>query len=51
MQDSVADASAEPFGGVEQFGLGREGGAEGIEEYLTTRYIGIVAPAPDRPPP
>jgi succinate-semialdehyde dehydrogenase/glutarate-semialdehyde dehydrogenase len=35
---------AAPFGGVKQSGLGREGGLEGIEEYLETRYIGIADP-------
>ena len=35
---------AAPFGGVKQSGLGREGGAEGIEEYLETRYVGIADP-------
>ena len=34
----VSNAAA-PFGGVKQSGLGREGGAEGIEEYLETRYV------------
>ena len=32
---------AAPFGGVKWSGLGREGGAEGIEEYLETKYVGI----------
>jgi succinate-semialdehyde dehydrogenase/glutarate-semialdehyde dehydrogenase len=27
-----------PFGGVKQSGLGREGGFEGIHEYLSTKY-------------
>lgn len=35
---------AAPFGGVKQSGLGREGGTEGIEEYLYTQYIGIADP-------
>ena len=34
----VSNAAA-PFGGVKASGLGREGGAEGIEEYLETRYV------------
>ncbi|MBW7922915.1 MAG: NAD-dependent succinate-semialdehyde dehydrogenase [Rubellimicrobium sp.] len=28
-----------PFGGVKQSGLGREGGRQGIEDYLETKYI------------
>lgn len=32
---------AAPFGGVKQSGLGREGGAESIEEFLTTKYVAI----------
>ncbi|WP_269915102.1 NAD-dependent succinate-semialdehyde dehydrogenase [Acinetobacter sp. HY1485] len=28
-----------PFGGIKQSGLGREGGQEGIEEYLETKYL------------
>ena len=36
----VSDPAA-PFGGVKQSGFGREGGAEGIEEYLETKYVGI----------
>ncbi|WP_207454616.1 NAD-dependent succinate-semialdehyde dehydrogenase [Desertivibrio insolitus] len=33
----VSNASA-PFGGVKQSGIGREGGFEGINEYLETKY-------------
>jgi succinate-semialdehyde dehydrogenase/glutarate-semialdehyde dehydrogenase len=32
---------AAPFGGVKASGFGREGGFEGIEEYLDTTYVGI----------
>ncbi|MFM2233638.1 MAG: succinate-semialdehyde dehydrogenase, partial [Actinomycetota bacterium] len=34
----VSDPSA-PFGGVKQSGLGREGGYEGIDEYLEIKYV------------
>jgi succinate-semialdehyde dehydrogenase/glutarate-semialdehyde dehydrogenase len=34
---------AAPFGGVKASGFGREGGFEGIEEYLETKYVGISA--------
>ena len=40
----VVSNAAAPFGGVKQSGLGREGGAEGIEEYLYTQYVGISDP-------
>jgi succinate-semialdehyde dehydrogenase / glutarate-semialdehyde dehydrogenase len=34
----VVSNAAAPFGGVKQSGLGREGGREGIYEYLETKY-------------
>ena len=34
----VVSNAAAPFGGIKQSGLGREGGAEGISEYLETKY-------------
>ncbi|MFT4127069.1 MAG: NAD-dependent succinate-semialdehyde dehydrogenase, partial [Gordonia sp. (in: high G+C Gram-positive bacteria)] len=37
----ISDVAA-PFGGVKQSGIGREGGAEGIAEYLTTKYIALT---------
>jgi succinate-semialdehyde dehydrogenase/glutarate-semialdehyde dehydrogenase len=40
----VVSNAAAPFGGIKQSGLGREGGLEGIEEYLYTQYIGIADP-------
>jgi succinate-semialdehyde dehydrogenase/glutarate-semialdehyde dehydrogenase len=36
---AVADPAA-PFGGSKASGLGREGGFEGIDEYLERKYIG-----------
>jgi succinate-semialdehyde dehydrogenase/glutarate-semialdehyde dehydrogenase len=36
----ISDPAA-PFGGVKQSGLGREGGFDGIHEYLETKYIGV----------
>ena len=38
LNTGVVSNAAAPFGGVKQSGLGREGGAEGILEYLTTTY-------------
>ncbi|WP_417561759.1 NAD-dependent succinate-semialdehyde dehydrogenase [Microbacterium sp.] len=34
----VVSNAAAPFGGVKQSGMGREGGPEGIHEYLSTKY-------------
>jgi succinate-semialdehyde dehydrogenase/glutarate-semialdehyde dehydrogenase len=39
-QGMVSNAGA-PFGGVKQSGFGREGGPEGMEEYLETKYIAM----------
>lgn len=40
----VISNAAAPFGGVKQSGMGREGGAEGIEEYTSVQYLGIRDP-------
>jgi succinate-semialdehyde dehydrogenase/glutarate-semialdehyde dehydrogenase len=37
----VISNPAAPFGGIKQSGFGREGGSEGIEEYLETKYVGM----------
>jgi succinate-semialdehyde dehydrogenase / glutarate-semialdehyde dehydrogenase len=39
-QGLVSNAGA-PFGGVKQSGIGREGGNEGIHEFLETKYVAI----------
>ncbi|HWV86224.1 MAG TPA: NAD-dependent succinate-semialdehyde dehydrogenase [Capillimicrobium sp.] len=39
-QGLVSNAGA-PFGGWKQSGFGREGGPEGIEEYLETKYVAL----------
>jgi succinate-semialdehyde dehydrogenase/glutarate-semialdehyde dehydrogenase len=36
----ISDPAA-PFGGNKQSGLGREGGFDGIHEFLQTKYIGV----------
>jgi succinate-semialdehyde dehydrogenase/glutarate-semialdehyde dehydrogenase len=37
----VISNPAAPFGGVKSSGFGREGGREGIEEYLEVKYVGV----------
>jgi aldehyde dehydrogenase family protein len=39
----VASNAAAPFGGIKQSGLGREGGREGIDDYLDVRYVALDA--------
>ena len=38
----IVSNAAAPFGGMKASGFGREGGFEGIEEYLETTYVGIA---------
>ncbi|CAA9486322.1 MAG: Succinate-semialdehyde dehydrogenase [NAD(P)+] [uncultured Solirubrobacteraceae bacterium] len=40
-QGFVSNAGA-PFGGIKQSGIGREGGPEGIAEYLDTKYVALA---------
>ncbi|WP_153731538.1 NAD-dependent succinate-semialdehyde dehydrogenase [Sporosarcina obsidiansis] len=39
--DGAPSAAHAPFGGMKESGLGREGGIEGIEPYLETKYLSI----------
>jgi succinate-semialdehyde dehydrogenase / glutarate-semialdehyde dehydrogenase len=41
LNQGMVSNPAAPFGGVKQSGFGREGGPEGIEEYLETKYVAI----------
>jgi succinate-semialdehyde dehydrogenase/glutarate-semialdehyde dehydrogenase len=41
INDINPTSAAAPFGGMKESGLGREGGQEGITEYLETKLIGI----------
>jgi succinate-semialdehyde dehydrogenase/glutarate-semialdehyde dehydrogenase len=41
LNQGIVSNPAAPFGGVKQSGLGREGGAVGIDEFLETKYVGI----------
>ena len=41
LNQGLVSNPAAPFGGVKHSGYGREGGAEGIEEYLETKYVAV----------
>jgi succinate-semialdehyde dehydrogenase/glutarate-semialdehyde dehydrogenase len=42
LNQGVVSNPAAPFGGVKQSGFGREGGFEGIGEYLETKYVAVA---------
>jgi succinate-semialdehyde dehydrogenase / glutarate-semialdehyde dehydrogenase len=42
LNQGVVSNPAAPFGGVKQSGFGREGGFEGIGEYLETKYVALT---------
>jgi succinate-semialdehyde dehydrogenase/glutarate-semialdehyde dehydrogenase len=42
INQGIISNPAAPFGGVKASGVGREGGFEGIDEYLETTYVGIA---------
>lgn len=39
INSGIISTAVAPFGGVKQSGIGREGGATGIEEYVDTKYL------------
>lgn len=41
VNEGIITTEVAPFGGVKESGLGREGGRQGIEDYLDTKYICI----------
>ncbi len=41
INQGIVSNPAAPFGGVKLSGHGREGGLEGIDEFLETKYVGI----------
>jgi succinate-semialdehyde dehydrogenase / glutarate-semialdehyde dehydrogenase len=41
VNQGIVSNPAAPFGGVKQSGFGREGGFEGIDEYLETKYLAL----------
>jgi succinate-semialdehyde dehydrogenase/glutarate-semialdehyde dehydrogenase len=42
INQGIVSNPAAPFGGVKASGIGREGGFEGIGEYLETKYVGLA---------
>ncbi|KAL3768917.1 LOW QUALITY PROTEIN: hypothetical protein ACHAW5_008832 [Stephanodiscus triporus] len=41
--EGIISSTSAPFGGVKESGLGREGSAAGINEYLETKYVFLNA--------
>jgi succinate-semialdehyde dehydrogenase/glutarate-semialdehyde dehydrogenase len=41
LNQGMVSNPAAPFGGIKQSGFGREGGYEGIDEYLEAKYVAI----------
>jgi succinate-semialdehyde dehydrogenase/glutarate-semialdehyde dehydrogenase len=42
VNQGIVSNPAAPFGGVKQSGFGREGGFEGVGEYLETKYVALA---------
>jgi succinate-semialdehyde dehydrogenase/glutarate-semialdehyde dehydrogenase len=41
VNDPIPSTAQAPFGGVKQSGIGREGGPQGIDEYLEVKYVSL----------
>jgi succinate-semialdehyde dehydrogenase/glutarate-semialdehyde dehydrogenase len=46
LNQGLVSNPAAPFGGIKQSGIGREGGPEGIAEYLDTKYVAWPSEGP-----
>ncbi len=42
LNQGIVSNAAAPFGGCQGSGFGREGGPEGIEEYLALKYVAMA---------
>ncbi len=41
MNDAIPTVAQAPFGGIKESGMGREGGHQGIEDYLEEKYLSM----------
>jgi succinate-semialdehyde dehydrogenase/glutarate-semialdehyde dehydrogenase len=41
LNDGLPSVAVAPFGGVKDSGLGREGGRQGLDEYMDTKFVCI----------
>lgn len=41
LNQGIVSNAAAPFGGIKQSGFGREGGREGVDEYLETKFVAM----------
>ncbi len=44
LNDGLPSTPHAPFGGVKYSGIGSEGGRQGLEEYLDTKYVSMILP-------
>jgi succinate-semialdehyde dehydrogenase/glutarate-semialdehyde dehydrogenase len=42
INDTVPATAQAPFGGMKESGIGREGGREGLDCYLETKFVSIA---------